>query len=265
MINFTPYILRFSFLFLFFSVTTYSFSQNPRGGSGLPDVRTEDDGGGTHGDCISLNGSDYTFQFTVTINYATQTLVCPIVFGYTIPDSDIEYISPISGEGFPNGDIVYLFELTITPADAAAMCDAKLKDTDLTSFEYNFYCPNNGDYVLYDEFIPTGTFEINLCCSGTDLTSPGNDDNLNNRLNAGTNKDIFTLDSDLMEDNTAPIQQEVTYFLFDMYGNQVDKIQFSPSEASLQNVIARLSIQSGVYFVRYLDGTQIRTKKVFKH
>ncbi|MDF1696066.1 MAG: T9SS type A sorting domain-containing protein [Saprospiraceae bacterium] len=266
MTNFTPYILRISFLFLFFSLAAYSFGQNGRGGSNLPDVnRTEDDGGGSHSDCITLNGSDYTLEFTVTINYTNQTQVCPIVFGYTIPGSDIQYLNPIYGQAYANGDVVYNFELTITPADAAAMCAARLKDEDPTTFEYNFYCANNGDYELYDPFIPNGIFGVNLCCSDEDLTSSGNDDNLNNRLNSGTITDVFTLDIHSIEEDQITNQQAITYYLYDMYGNQVDKFQNNSTGTSIQNIIARLSIRSGVYFVRYLDGTQIRTQKVFKH
>ncbi|MDF1696064.1 MAG: T9SS type A sorting domain-containing protein [Saprospiraceae bacterium] len=262
--NLTSLILRSFFILVFFSITTFSFSQSGRSGSNLPDiVIPEDDGGNTDGaDCLSIDDVPYTIEFSIVFP-STLTLPCNLQFGYTIPGQDTEYISPNTAQVLMSGELSYNFELILDADDFGDLCDDQ-PFTGGQSFEVNLYCLSGGVYTLLDPSFTFDPWVLYLCCPGQFLTDPGIIIDSNNKMLDDLSPSVFNLENSISEKVEIIVPTKTTYFLFDMYGNQVAQLNNLTSLKNIQDHISNLDIRSGIYFLRYMEGTTPKTKKVFK-
>lgn len=250
--RFLQHALPFVFFLLTLSFSFETFA------NGQPSIRRVVNGGGGNPDpCIPNNGYDYTIKFEVAIAASDFVFFfdnCDLYVGYESLTSDITYI-PMPAVGFEpsvgNPDVyVQSFEVLLTGAEIEEMCTQEIY-----TFNMDLYC------LVYDVFqsisYGLGTdFGAGLCCSERpDKRSLTFEDNeaftLINKVELENSK----------EDNTNHFSD---YYIYDIQGNPIDVLKNQSTNISAQQHISNLPIPSGIYFIRFWNGSEMETTKVFK-
>jgi hypothetical protein len=149
----------------------------------------------------------------------------------------------------------YDFLVTLTSEEIDAMCVEETNHINL-----DLYCFNNNDGSMTSITNGVGfNIGVNLCCNR--YIGPDDQSRVSN------NKDkIFTFDkkeeSEYSEKRNT--NQFSDYYIYDLHGNQIVILQNQSTNLTVQEQISNLSIQTGIYFVRFWNGTEMETTKVFK-
>jgi len=251
----------FTFLVFLFALSTafQSYAQ----GAGPPIIRPESPGGGNKDLCIPSDGNDHNVEFIVAFNQVDLVpflAECDLYMGYDLLTSDIYYVDAPEANGFvinPENSEEYIFSffITLTAGEIYEMCS----QGDY-SINIDLFCLENGIYN--SATLGLGfDFQVNLCCNNDFQGENGS-----NGMYSNTETQSFSLDHNKELDFNEVIteNQMYDYYIFDLDGNQVSILRNQSSSISLQEYISNLSIRSGVYFVRFWNGTRIETTKVFK-
>jgi len=246
----TQHLLTFSY---FLMTLTFSLQTYAQITSGPPIIRTETHGGGTGGEniCISDNGEDFTLSYSVVFTEENLPFLetCDLHIGYDLFRSIIDYIEipavDFEQNPFNLNEYIYSFDIVLTTAEISEMCEENINSILLTMF-----CLENGTYTT----IRGEDYPLEMCCAeGSNLYS---------------NEKIQTFILDTKEDSEytekMDINQFSDYYIYDLQGNQIVILQNKSTKISIQEHISNLNIQTGIYLVRFWNGTDMKTIKVFK-
>lgn len=245
----------FTLLVILFGLSTAISSYAQVGGP--PNIRKESQGGGTKGkECIQEDGNDHTITFEIVIDNLAFLDECDLNIGYDLVASDMMYVHPLMSDFIQNplDPTEYIFDLNIvlTAHELETMCQQ-----DNFTINIDFFCIENGINVSMTGGVGYN-FQIYVCCIAQNTTS-GKNSNEGNGKNVSNQQQGNEYRSDLRK------ILATDYTIFDLHGNQVGTIKNQSIQISPQQCISDLSIRSGMYLVRYWNGTKMEVAKVYKY
>jgi hypothetical protein len=248
--TFTQHLLTFS---LFFMTLSFLFPSYAHGQA--PPLRIESINGGngnTGSDepCIAVGEEGgFVKNFYVTINsisFQDFFETCDLYIGYEMITTGMTYQAVPSNGFFPSNNnpnvLLFHFTVTFTAEEISAMCIEQeyIINLDLYCFDAKSYGDGMTSVTNGDGF----NWPVKFCCEEEDDDDDDGDDDAKVRV---SNTNQFS-----------------DYYIYDLHGNQIDILKNQSTIIPIQEHISNLSIQTGIYFVRFWNGTEMETTKVFK-
>lgn len=237
-------LLKFLVVLFAFSFAIPSFGQPPirqetRGGSPPPDGPLCE---------LTNNGEDQVLSVCIYVSDYSYFLNCDFQIGYELINSDMIYVDVDNWNQNALGEWYFCFNILMSGQEISDMCDQGIDYVQL-----DFFCLENGLYEnIYDELFDPA--EIIMCC----------DRNPNGLMKPKSTINSFELEVD--KDYKVNSKETATdYYIFDIFGNQINISKNISTELSLQQHISTLNIRSGIYIVKYQYGQEIKSEKVYKY
>ncbi len=234
----------FLLLLMAFTFSVSSYGQ-------IPPPRKETRGGTGWPQCDLINdGNDYNIQVCLILDHIEYLSLCDLYVGYSILNSSTTYVAPSNWTYNPIKDnwksCIYITFSSQTISDLCAHGEYH--------FQLDTYCLVDGEYEYAngseneEEWNqPAPPTELDICCDPDNIIDP-----LDSGIDGTRNSD----QSDYPLD----------YYIYDFNGNLVQVFRNIDSKKLVnQKVIDLTTIKTGVYIVKYWDGVQIKTEKIFKH
>lgn len=228
---------------------------------GRPSVKKEGDDG-NNGECL-LNLNQQTSQdvtYYITIDNLNFLNFCDLHVGYQFGNDPMTYIQ-VSGwtqdeEGDPwEAEVVITF-----PYDfIVARCEE-------TAYPWSFglYCLDGEEYDSTPYDTSTDFWDMRICCDEIELERQDDPVKGSGHFITSIGSDIYTLNTDKMEVITTTGSTHFDYYVYDRHGNPIRSFKGVSRDQNIEYIMMNSNLDSGIYFIKYLDNQEIRTRKIFK-
>ncbi len=246
----------FAFL-VAFSFSLQSFGQPPT-------VRKEANDGGSGGylgspNCLDPNEDENYIAYQILLVDLAYLEDCQLQVKITKGDSLITWLLDSTDFHLVSGDTIYQFNflLSFNSQETDAICQGEPYD-----FSINLSC-------LGDEGRETNEPNPNslypTCCEA-DIEDEGEPNNVDPGGYLLYNPEVDGFEKNIDKEFSPIVEthKTVDYYLYDINGNMIDLLENISITVTIQEAISNLNITTGIYFIRYWDGSKMTSQKVFK-
>lgn len=255
-------LLKYSFVLIALSLATSAFS------IGHPKVKKEKEDGNGDDEChlnININTPQDVIYF-ITIESLTYLDFCDLHVGYQFDGDPMTYVQLGGWVQTIDGWRAQV-SIPFPYSFVSAKCEGEN-----TQFTFGLYCNDSNGQYNSTAFEPSPRFDhFKLCC-----TEYGDDTRLQEVLGSGgtpgkveaSNDYAVDLESEKVQSDvnteTQSSSVNVDYYIYDRFGNQMLILKGISKEQDIQKLLYSTNLRTGLYFINYLEGKAIKTKKVFK-